>query len=183
MYITVFPSPIQDFLQAVDSTAIRILGDTPNSILDPKDYLGSIRVFVSTVESTIRRFRPDSQTSFLAVNIYPGRYSYFVLDLDKVGYNYETAHQDMRLIPVYVLRLSNENPTTIPRQPVLDRTIATTVATMHKGMVTSPYHWLTIITKFFNTAIPEAFSLDILSVASLLALQEPNFFGVFDPPF
>ncbi|KGO67137.1 hypothetical protein PITC_020430 [Penicillium italicum] len=127
------PNTIQNFLQTFDSTAIRILGDTPNSILDSEDYLGSIRVFVSTVESALRRFRPDIQTKFLAVNIYPGRHSYFVLDLNNVGYNYETAHDDMRPISVYVLRLSTKKPTIISRQEVLDRTIATTLAKMHNG--------------------------------------------------
>lgn len=57
--ISQIPITIQNFLQTVDSTAIRILGDTPNSILDSEDYLGSIRVFVSAVESALRRFRPD----------------------------------------------------------------------------------------------------------------------------
>lgn len=125
------PDIIQTFLQNTDSMAIRILGDTPNSLLDPEDYLGSIRVFVSTVEIPLCQFRPDSHALFLAAKIFPGRHSYFALDVNNVGYDYETADKDMRLIPVYVLRLSR-NPT-LRRQPVLDGTVAKVLATMHNG--------------------------------------------------
>ncbi|EKV05142.1 hypothetical protein PDIG_38410 [Penicillium digitatum PHI26] len=123
---------IKSFLQSVDSSPIRILGDVPNSILDSRDYLGSIRPFVSKVEGSLRKDRPDNQTSFLAVNIYPGRHSYFVLDLNNVDYVYETAHKDMTPISVYVLRLSKRNPT-IFRREALDKTLAETLAAMHNG--------------------------------------------------
>ncbi|KAJ5958321.1 uncharacterized protein N7479_005471 [Penicillium vulpinum] len=126
------PDTIQSFLQTVDTRAIRILGDTPNSVLDPGDYLGSVRPFVSKVESSLRQHCPDNQTSFLAVNIYPGHHSYFVLDLNNVHYDYETAHNDMCPIPVYVLRLSKRKPT-IFRREALDKTLAETLASMHNG--------------------------------------------------
>lgn len=58
--INEIPNTIQNFLQTVDSTPIRILDDTPNIVLDSQDYLGPIREFVSTVEDRLRRLRPDS---------------------------------------------------------------------------------------------------------------------------
>ena len=125
------PDVIQCFLQTVDSTPIRILGDTPNSLLDPRDYLGSIRPFVSNLEDSIRESRPDSQTRFLAVKIYPGKHSYFVVDLNNVDYAYETAHKDVALIPTYILRLSKRP--TIFRKQTLDKTLAETLAELHNG--------------------------------------------------
>ncbi|QKX63326.1 uncharacterized protein TRUGW13939_10496 [Talaromyces rugulosus] len=125
------PDTIKNFLQTVDPAAIRILGDTPNSVLDSRDYLGSIRPFVSAVERSLRQHRLDNQTSFLAVSIYPGRHSYFVLDLNNSDYVYETAHNDMNPISVYVLRLSR-NPK-IFRKEALDKTLAETLAEMHNG--------------------------------------------------
>ncbi|KAJ5213356.1 hypothetical protein N7449_000525 [Penicillium cf. viridicatum] len=129
--ISHIPDVIQYFLRTVDSTPIRILGDTPNSLLDPGNYLGSIRPFVSNLEDAIRESRPDSQTCFLAVKIYPGKHSYFVVDLNNVDYAYETAHKDMSLIPTYILRLSKK-PTIFRKQP-LDKTLAETLAALHDG--------------------------------------------------
>lgn len=124
------PETINNFLDTVDSTAIRILGDTPNSVLDPEEYLESVRPFVSKVEESIHQHRPDAQTRFLAFSIYPGKHSYFALDLNNVDYNYETAHIERPLIPVYVLRLSLKR-VRIFRIRMLDDTLATTLADMH----------------------------------------------------
>ncbi|RAL06175.1 uncharacterized protein BO80DRAFT_2922 [Aspergillus ibericus CBS 121593] len=120
------------FLPDVGSGPIRILGDTPNSILDPKDYLGSIRPFVSEVQNCLHEHHPNNEARFVAVNIYRGKHSYFVVDLNNTDYNYETAHECKTLIPVYVLRLSKRQPT-ILRKRELDETIAKTLRTMHDG--------------------------------------------------
>ncbi|KAE8347309.1 hypothetical protein BDV24DRAFT_121895 [Aspergillus arachidicola] len=100
------PGTISNFLRMMDSTAVRILGDNPNSVLNYGDYLESIRSFISEVQRSIHMSHPDAQTHFLAVNMYRGKHSYFVLDLNNVSYAYETAHTDMTPVPVYVLRLS-----------------------------------------------------------------------------
>lgn len=126
------PETISNFLDGVGSTPIRILGDTPNSALDPEEYLESVRPFVSKVEESIRQHRPDAETRFVAVNIYPGKHSYFVLDLNNVDYNYETAHIEKPLIPAYVLRLSPRK-VRIWRHKLLDGTLANTLAEMHNG--------------------------------------------------
>lgn len=122
---------IRDFLDEVGLTPIRILGDTPTKILDPKDYLKSISAFVTQVQDSVAEFRPDIQTRFLAVNIYPERHSYFVLDLNNVHYDYETAHRNVTPIPVYVLRLSRR--ARIFRFKDQDKKLAVRLAEMHNG--------------------------------------------------
>ncbi|KAJ5416136.1 hypothetical protein N7465_004831 [Penicillium sp. CMV-2018d] len=126
------PDTIHKLLQEVDSGPIRILGDTPTSLLDPGDYLGSIRPFVSKAQCSIRNCRPDAQTRFLAVNVYPGNHAYFVLDVNNVDYVYETAHTDTSPIPIYVLRLSKKK-ISINRQRQLDASIAERLRAMHNG--------------------------------------------------
>jgi hypothetical protein len=88
------PETINNPLCTINSTPIRILGDTPNSILDHRHYLESIRPFVAKVEESPRNHQPDAQTRFLALDIHPGNHSYFVLDINNVDYVYETAHHD-----------------------------------------------------------------------------------------
>jgi hypothetical protein len=122
---------IRDFLDGVGPTPIRILGDTPTKILDPKDYLKSITAFVTEVQNSVGEFRPDIQTRFLAVNVYPERHSYFVLDLNNVNYDFETAHWNFSPIPVYVLRLSRR--IRIFRVQDQDDKLAVRLAEMHNG--------------------------------------------------
>lgn len=54
------PDTINNFLDGTDSTPIRILGDTPNGVLDPEGYLESVRPFISEVEESIRQRRTDA---------------------------------------------------------------------------------------------------------------------------
>lgn len=44
--ISHIPNLIQDLLETVDSTPIQIPGDTPNSVLDPGDYLRSTHLAI-----------------------------------------------------------------------------------------------------------------------------------------
>lgn len=134
------PKTINSFLETAGSGAIRILGDTPNSVLTTDDKVGCISQFAVELESSVHTSRPSAQTRFLAVNIYPPaktKHSYFVVDLNNIDYVYATAHNDMRPIPVYVLRLSKRK-ISIFRQEGLDATIAETLATMHNGHGNDP---------------------------------------------
>lgn len=126
------PGTICSLFREVDSKPIRILGDTPNRLLDSGDYLGSIHPFISKAQKSIRDCRPDIETRFLAVDVYPGKHTYFVLDVNNVNYVYETAHTDTTSIPVYVLRLSIRK-ISITRQPPLDATVAERLREMHNG--------------------------------------------------
>ncbi|RAK74893.1 uncharacterized protein BO72DRAFT_450350 [Aspergillus fijiensis CBS 313.89] len=120
---------LSQFLPSVGSDTMRILGVTPNSILEPRNYLESIRPIVSEIEEYLQNNRPDIKTRFVAAKIFRGK-TYFLLDLNIADYNYETAHDCKMLIPVYVLRLSKRQPT-ILRKPELDGTVAKVLRNMH----------------------------------------------------
>ncbi|CAG8947623.1 unnamed protein product [Penicillium salamii] len=132
LIINQIPDTIHNLLQEVDSGPIRILGDTPNSLLDSRDYLGSIQPFISKVQNSIHDCRPEIETRFLAMNVYPGKHSFFVLDVNNVDYDYKTAHTVTTPIPIYVLRLSRRK-ISITRQQRLDATIAERLRKMHNG--------------------------------------------------
>lgn len=77
---------------------MRIIGDIPNSILDPEDYFKSIRPFVSETEEYLQKSHPDNKTRLVAIKICRGKHSYFIIDLNNTDYNYETAHECRTLI-------------------------------------------------------------------------------------
>ncbi|PLN84112.1 hypothetical protein BDW42DRAFT_163661 [Aspergillus taichungensis] len=145
---------IKDFLKGVDSTPIRILGDTPTRILDSGDYLRSISEFAMKVQASVRECRQDSQARFLAVNIYPQRHSYFVVDLNNKHYNYETAHKDTTPIPVYVLRLSRRPR--IFRFQDQDEKLAMRLAEMHNGHGRDPLPLFDDFTKIVQYHSPRS---------------------------
>ncbi|CAG8378940.1 unnamed protein product [Penicillium salamii] len=111
LIINQIPDTIHNLLQEVDLSPIRILGDTPNSLLDSRYYLESIQPFISQTQNSIHHYRPDIETRFLAVN---------------------TTHTDTTPIPIYVLRLSRKK-ISITRQQRLDATIAERLRAMHNG--------------------------------------------------
>lgn len=106
---------------------MRVLGDTPNSILDPEDYLESIRPFALEVQEYLQKYHPDNKTNFIAVKICHGKHSFFVVDLNNTDY----THECEVLVPVYVLRLSKGQPT-IFRKRELDETLARILRNMHE---------------------------------------------------
>lgn len=121
-----------ELLPDVVAGTMRILGDTPNSILDPNDYLESIHPFAWEVQDGLHQYDRNNTTRFLAVTITPGKHSYFVVDLNNTYYDYQTAHECKTPVPVYVLRLSKRKPT-IFRKPELDGPIAETLRVMHNN--------------------------------------------------
>ncbi|KAL4913076.1 hypothetical protein BDW62DRAFT_214517 [Aspergillus aurantiobrunneus] len=130
--ISQIPRVILGYLQELHSDdAVRILGDTPNGVLDPHELFKSIHPFVSKVQHCVRGYRTDYDTRFVAVNICPGRHSYFVVDVNNVDYN-TTAHECKAPIPVYVLRLPKRTPS-IRRAVVLYMRVAEVIANMHNG--------------------------------------------------
>lgn len=153
------PNVIKDFLEVVNPTPVRILGDTPNYVLDSNDYLESIRPFVSKVQETVCEHCPNARTCFVAVNIYPGKHSYFALDLNNFEYNYETAHNDTTPIPVYVLRLSVKK-VRLYRNERLDATLAETLATMHNGHGDDPLPFVDDYNQLVEYYKPRSIGLD-----------------------
>lgn len=97
----------------------------------------------------------------------------------------------MRPISVYLLRLSTKKPTTIFRQESSTERLLRQLPKCTMDMVTSPYHWLTTITRSFNPAIPEAFRLEAfcgLFVCFLITIISAGLIlfvsrNVFDYPF
>lgn len=137
----------------ITSSTIRILGDIPNSILNPSNYLESIHPFISATEESLKNLHPNSKTLLIAAKIYRGKHSYFILDLNNRDYGYETANECKALIPVYVIRLSKRQPTIYLRR-VLDEPIAKIFRNMHNLMVRIRYLCLIIIMmRICNTRI------------------------------
>ena len=127
----------------------------PNSLLNPEDYIGSIRPFITKTEDAIHDSRSDIKTCFVAANIYPGKHSYFALDVNHVNEDYETAHTDMTLIPVYHLRLSKRK-FSIARQPTLDGTVAQRIREMHNGHGDDPLPLLDDFTRMTGYCNPRS---------------------------
>ena len=122
---------VKDFVETIGSTPIRLLGDTPTKILDSDNYSESIGEVARKVQDSISECRPDMHTRFLAANIFPGRHSYFVVDINNTDYDYETAHEVASPIPVYVFRLSRRPR--IFRFEEQDTRLAERLAGMHEG--------------------------------------------------
>ncbi|GLA67157.1 hypothetical protein AtubIFM54640_010134 [Aspergillus tubingensis] len=126
---------MNQFFQTTIPTCFRLVGDTPTAILESEDFLTSILPFVTKVQESVNRCRPDAKTRFLALRIV-SRHSYFVVDVNNVDYDYETAHEVTTAIPVYVLRLSRH--VKIARKPTEDDNLAKILAAMHQGHGNDP---------------------------------------------
>ena len=124
---------VRNFLNKRDSSTptkpLRIIGDTPNSILDHSDFLKSIHTIVQEVQNSISTCLPDAETRWVAVSKFEGRHSFFVLDINNLEYDYESAHMCLAKIPVYVLRLSR-TPKIFRYEPQ-DQKLADKLAEMH----------------------------------------------------
>lgn len=68
---------LSESLQDVGSGTMRILGDIPNSILDPEDYLKSIHPFVSEIKEYLQKLHLENKTCLVAVKICRPKHSYY----------------------------------------------------------------------------------------------------------
>ena len=83
-----------EFLRQVSSGTPQILGDTPISILDPENYLRSYIPFAVHVQNWLHAYHAYNKVHFVvAVNIYFGKHSYLVVNVNNTNYNYQTAHK------------------------------------------------------------------------------------------
>lgn len=134
------PVVMRNFLNAYEASPsippIRILGDTPNSILDHGDFVASIKTITEAIKDTIIACRPEAQIRWIAVTKFEGRHSFFVLDLNNSEYVYEYAHMRVKKIPVYILRLSKA-PKIFRHEPQ-DQMLAERLAQMHNLHGTDP---------------------------------------------
>lgn len=120
-------------------SSIRILGDLPTKLLNSEDYLGSVS---SMIEEFVATWKKTTLTRLLAVEVYP-RHTYFALDLNNDKYDYQTAHEDMTVLPVYLLRCSSRSRSwSIVRYRRQDVSLAHRLAVLHNANGQAPLPFL-----------------------------------------
>ncbi|KAJ5115418.1 hypothetical protein NUU61_001177 [Penicillium alfredii] len=119
--------------------SIRILGDLPTERLDCEDYLASTRRIISNL---ITFWENRAELRLLAVEVWP-RHCYFALDFNNDEYDYQTAHAQVIVMPVYLLRLSRRSGAwRIFRHKPGDTQLAKRIADLHEGNGQNPIPFL-----------------------------------------
>lgn len=119
--------------------SIRILGDLPTDRLDPADYLNSVS---SAIHEFITAWKKKADVRFLAVEVW-ARHTYFAIDLNNNQYDYDTAHLNIIILPVYLLRLSSRSASwTILRYQQQDIHLANRIADLHQANGQNPTPFL-----------------------------------------
>lgn len=119
--------------------SIRILGDLPTERLDCEDYLASTRGIITNL---ISFWEDKAELRLLAVEVWP-RHCYFALDFNNDKYDYENAHTQVIVMPVYLLRLSRRSDTwKIFRHKPGDTQLAKRIADLHEGNGQNPIPFL-----------------------------------------
>ncbi|KAJ5593622.1 hypothetical protein N7537_010526 [Penicillium hordei] len=119
--------------------SIRILGDLPTEKLNHEDYLASTR---ELIESFVDSWKGKADLRLLAVEVW-SRHTYFALDFNNDEYNYDNAHTQVVVIPVYLLRLSRKSHTwAIFRHQPQDSSLAKRIADLHEGNGQNPIPFL-----------------------------------------
>lgn len=115
--------------------SIRIVAILPTSHLSPQDYTFSISTLLHPFTST---WQPTHLTRLLAVDAYPC-HTFTVIDIKNHRYDYSTAHKRIRVLPVYVLRLSRRSGKwRFFRRVPEDRRVALDIADLHWSNGQSP---------------------------------------------
>lgn len=121
-------------------STIRIAVDVPTSSILPTDNI--LRTASDRVRPLIEEFGRDNLMRLLAVDVYP-RHIYIAIDINNREYDYNTAHQQMFSIPVYILRFSKrEGKWTFFRRATEDKKLARTIADLHRCNGTNPTPFL-----------------------------------------
>lgn len=119
--------------------SIRILGDLPTEQLDREDYLASTRRIINPL---ITFWENKAELRLLAVEVWP-QHCYFALDFNNDKYDYQTAHTQVVVIPVYLLRLSRRSGSwRIFRYSSGDTQLANRIADLHEGNGQNPIPFL-----------------------------------------
>ena len=110
---------------------IRVVADIRTEFLSCDDYLNSALAYVQPFVSEWEQY---ASTRVLAVEVWP-RHSYVVIDINNHRYDFEQAHKQRFILPVYILRLSRRSRKTrrwrFYRCAVVDRHVATELALAH----------------------------------------------------
>ncbi|KAB8223904.1 hypothetical protein BDV33DRAFT_199949 [Aspergillus novoparasiticus] len=120
----------EEVLKAItEQHTVRIVVDVPTNLLRPDEYLASVSQLVSPF---MVHWETENTPRLLVVDVYP-KHAYIVIDINNRRYNYDTAHQQIYAIPVYVLQLSqNTLRWRFFRRAVEDELIARTIAELHR---------------------------------------------------
>lgn len=122
---------INEFLAAQDSSnsPVRLIGQFSNRMIDPDAFFESVKSITNRVLNCVAQWDPTATTTLLSINRFPGRLSYFALDINNSTYVYETAHLTTIPTPIHILRLSKN--ARIFRSQRHDKSIAETLARLH----------------------------------------------------
>ena len=116
--------------------SIRVLFACRTKMLNPSDLVGSVSVLI---KDFVEAWKDDANIRSLVVSAYL-EHTYCVLDFNNNTYDYNTAHVQMAILPLYFLRLSRRGNWTIFRYTPGDRSIAEEIRMLHnfKGWVPLP---------------------------------------------
>lgn len=108
--------------------SIRILGALPTKCLDSEDYLTSVS---SMIEPFVTVWKETALTHLVAVEVWP-RTSHFALDLNNHKYNFDTAHEEKIVLPVFLLQYFRKRKLWhLQRFPRQDIPLADRIAVLH----------------------------------------------------
>ncbi|PYI13209.1 hypothetical protein BO99DRAFT_477879 [Aspergillus violaceofuscus CBS 115571] len=130
--------------------------------------------FFQTTTPTRFRLVGDTPTAILDSEDYLlSRHSYFVVDVNNVDYDYETAHEVTTSIPVYVIGLSRR--VKITRNPTEDKNLAWILATMHRGHGNDP---LPLVDDYTRPVVITVWSQQRRGLDSVGTASQPQQIGV-----
>lgn len=110
--------------------SIRILGELPTEKLNCEDYLASTR---ETISDFVSFWDKKANLRLLAVEVWSRR-TYFAIDFNNDEYDYDKAHIEEIVLPVYLLRLSRRSGSwTIYRHKPEDFKLAKRLTALHFG--------------------------------------------------
>lgn len=122
-----------------EHASIHILGDLPTEKLNREDYLASTQETISTFVSF---WNDKANLRLLVVEVWP-RPTYFALDFNNDKYDYDNAHVQVIVLPVYLLRLSRRRDHwKIFRHKPQDLSLARRIAVLHEGNGQDPTPFL-----------------------------------------
>ncbi|KAJ5907781.1 hypothetical protein N7495_000463 [Penicillium taxi] len=142
------PDSALNFMDEVNNTldkalkthrSIRIIGDLPTKKLNSQDYLASTRELIANF---VDFWEKKADLRLLAVEVY-SRHTYFAIDFNNDDYDFENAHTQQIILPVYLLQLSRKrHHWTVRRQNSQDSNVAKRIALLHDDHGQNPTPFL-----------------------------------------
>lgn len=116
--------------------SIRIVFAYRTEILDASDFVSSTSTLIKEFLET---WRDEANIRHLSVSAYP-QHTYSVLDFNNDTYDYNTAHCQISVLPLYLLRRSRSGNWMMFRYKSREKCIAEKIHMLHnfKGCVPLP---------------------------------------------